>query len=98
MGDYDVRIGDDSGFSLDDALDAAVVEYTSEFEKWWGFDTNRPPEGLERDDWIELQKINGLAKQVAEVASTLLQRKGLGKQRLALPAILASESREEQER
>src|SRR5262245_24919990 len=98
MGDYDIRIGDDSGFSLDEALNVAVMEYTLEFEKWWGFDTNQPPEAWERDDWIELQKSNGLAKQVAEVASTLLQRKGLGKERLTRPAMLASESREAQER
>lgn len=98
MGQYEDTIADNSGFSLDDALDSAESDYRQDFLEYWGFESDQPPSTLDRDDWLEYRKIYGLAKQTAEAATTLLQRKGLGRDRIALPQVLAQEASNVQEK
>ncbi len=92
MGRFEDGVAASSAFSLDDAFDIAESEYAEDFRAYWGFDTKQTPEGLEEDEWRELQRMQGLAHQIAEVAASLLQRKGLGKDRLLEPQLLASEA------
>jgi hypothetical protein len=97
MGRYEDTIANNSRFSLDDAFDDAESDYRDDFMDYWGFESQAPPTDLDHDDWLEYRKIYGLATQIAEAASTLLQRKGLGTDRLALPQLLAQEAAGTQE-
>ena len=94
MGPYTDLIDYDSAYSLANALDDAESDFRGDFIDYWGLEGHEPPEGMDRDEWLELRKLYGLAEQIGEVASTLIKRKGLGPQRLAQPAVMAAEARD----
>ena len=92
MGQYSDWIARDSRFDLDAALDEAASDYRRDFLLHWGFESSEPPDHLDHDAWIEYRRLYGLARQMAEAASTLLRPKGLGPSRLALSSILSTEA------
>lgn len=96
MGYFEDTIANDSSFTLDDAIDIIEREFREDFLEYWGLDATECPEHLERDDWIECRKIYDLARQTASVATSLLQKKGLGKSRLALPDVWRTEGEAQQ--
>lgn len=93
MGPYTDMIAQNAEYSLADALRDAEDDFRQDFIEYWGLESPAPPDGVELDEWRDLRKLYGLAKQVAGVAATLVRQKGLGPQRLAEPAAIAEEAR-----
>src|SRR5437016_5078412 len=98
MGIFEDFIYGDSGFTLSHALDSAESDFRQDFSKRWGLDSNEPPSDLEKDEWLRARKICGFADQIGATAATLLTRKGLGRDRLALPTLLDQQADEFQKK
>ena len=71
------------GFSLATAIDLAETEFCRAFIEVWGLEADRPPDEMDRDDWLACRRVYGEANSIAAVAAALVHKKGLG------PAILA---------
>src|SRR5437899_7831694 len=98
MGLFEEQVWSDARFTLAHALDIAESDYRDDFGERWGLDAPQPPTGCDRDHWLRAKRLAGLARQIAEAGSTLLLRKGLGKQTLAHPQLLQESAREHQQR
>jgi hypothetical protein len=49
------------------------TNYPHEFRTFWGLDADHAPDGLNPDDWERYQKLDQLAKRVAELAASLVR-------------------------
>jgi hypothetical protein len=98
MGLFEDQIKEDSGFTLSYALDWSESDFRQDFARRWGLEAKEPPEHLELDDWLRAKKTCGLAAQIAEVAATLLARKGLGHGGLSVASELERQAAEYQEK
>jgi hypothetical protein len=96
MGQFEYDFNNNAAFTLDDALDGVASDFPDDFLTHWGLQSSEPPPHLERDEWLELRRIYGTASQLASIAGALVQRKGVGKDRLALGALLQQEANRQQ--
>ena len=94
MGPYTDLIAHDAEYSLADALNAAESDFGQDFVEYWGLDAHQPPDGVDLEEWRELRRLYGLGQQLAEVAATLLKRKGLGPGKLGEAVELAELARD----
>lgn len=98
MGQYTDLIAHDATYSLHDALDSSRSDYREDFYDYWGLTASEPPDTVEKEEWLELRQLYGLAQQVANVASSLIKHKGIGSKRLSEADTLAQDARSLQDK
>ena len=87
----------DPSYTLAEALGEARSDFEDAFMEFWGVNAKGPPDDLLDDDWLEARRLWGLSQQIASLGASLVQRKGIGRDRIAEPESLAAEvSRYEQ--
>lgn len=75
---WDDLFGENTSFTLDDALDITGGNYEQDFREYWGLEASTAPDWMEHDDWLAVKKAFGMGVQSAALALALVAPKGVG--------------------